>query len=213
MTPYEFTGPFRNCYHQPENAMDIRHVAIVHGVLMCRKFKNALELGSWRGASSTAFIQAINAGRLEQVTFCDLTIQESLLDVIGACDYPDRVRVTTEQSWDVLESGEDYDFILVDASHDLESVANELARLVLRKPRVVMAHDTNATAAGYPKCEGAQLLKEIFTGMEGYKCHEDAVKREGERTERGLFLATNDAALHSCAGEVFQRIGRYERTQ
>lgn len=205
---YSFTGPYQNCYHEPLNSMDQRHVGIVHGVLMTKKFHNALELGSWRGASSTAFIEAINAHRLDQVTFCDLTIQDSLLDVISACDYPGRVRVTTEYSWDVLESGEDYDFVLVDASHDIESVGKELVRLVIRKPLVVMAHDTSATAAGYESCEGAQLLKEVFQNMAGYRCLEDSAIRPGERTERGLFLATKDATVYEHSREVFDRFAK-----
>jgi hypothetical protein len=120
------------------------------------------------------------------------------------CRLPDRIKITDRPSCDVLDSKERFDFILVDGCHDAESVAKELMRLIVRKPLCVMAHDTHATESGYPLCEGAKLLKDTFISV-GWKCIEDATKRDGERTERGLFLATQNTELFDKAQAAFAR--------
>ncbi len=68
-----------------------------------------------------------------------------------------------------------------------------------------MAHDTSASANGYAKAEGAQLLKNVFAGMETYRCIEDAAIRPGEQTHRGLFCATTDPALFTVIESAFSR--------
>ncbi len=204
--PYEFTGAYQNCYVHRPSAMDERHVYIVHEILSSYPFKNVLELGSYWGASSTAFVEAINKGREMIATFCDTLPTPGLWDVVGNCKHPEQVRVTKDLSWQVLESDEKYDFVLVDAGHDLKSVQAELQRLLIRKPLCVMAHDTNATEAGYAKCEGAAMLKAVFESIGDYQCCiEDCEKREGERTERGLFFATMSYHLYEKAQKIFEK--------
>ncbi len=205
LNPYAFTGVYSHCYINRDMAMDERHVFMVHEILKSWPFKNALELGSFWGASSTAFVEAINGGAKMRATFCDTTITPGLWDVVHNCKRPDRVRVTREPSFNVLESAEDFDFILVDADHKIQSVQPEIDRLLIRKPLCVVAHDTNATAAGYRCAEGAALLKSSFQSMLDYYCLEDHEKRDGEQTERGLFLATTSPELHGIAQEIYSK--------
>lgn len=201
--PYRFDLAYARCFAIPEVAMDRRHIFMLHDILCGYPFKSALEIGSFNGASSTAFVEAANAGKLGRATFCDVQVTHSLMCVANNCRNPNRVRITREVSWSLLESAEDFDFVLVDANHDLESVTPEVKQLLRRRPLCVMAHDTNATAAGFPLCEGAALLKNTFMKLPGYYCIEDAKAREGERTERGLFFATTDPALLDLATQVF----------
>lgn len=201
--PYAFTGPYADCFKDARSPMDRRHVYLIHGLLARWNFSEALELGSFMGASSTAFIEAVNCGHLKRATFCDVDVTDSLLHVLANARDSDKVRLTREHSWDVLESDDAFDFILVDANHDTDSVTKELNRLVLRKPLCLVAHDTNATAAGRPRCEGAILLKRAFEALPGYQCLEDCKQRDGERTDRGLFLATTDPQLYDLAKQVF----------
>jgi predicted O-methyltransferase YrrM len=203
--PYSFTGPYKGTYLVPHQAMDPRHVYMMFEILNGWPFKTALEIGSFFGASSTAFIEAINRGSAMQAVFCDLTLSPSLHSVLFNCNDPDRIRTSCHPSTKVLDLAEVFDFILVDASHDLESVTEELERLVPRRPLCVMAHDTNATDAGYPMCEGAKLLRETFQAMPEYFCLEDAKKRDGEKTERGLFFATTSPELFDLATKVFEK--------
>lgn len=202
--PYSFDVPaYQGCYEYPPSATDPRHVYMIHEVLMAWPFRRTLELGSFFGASSTAFIEAINRGHAMDATFCDVSVNDSLFDVLTHCTAPDRVHLTRQPSWQVLDSEEDWDFIFVDAAHDLDTVTLEVKRLLRRRPLCLMAHDTNATAAGFSKCEGAAYLKQTFERDLGYLCLEDNMVRFGEKTERGLFLATSDPDLYDSACRVF----------
>ncbi len=206
--PYRFDMAYARCFAVPQMAMDKRHIFLMHEILCSWPFKSALEIGSFNGASATAFVEAINKGQgLGEsgiATFCDVSPTHSLMSVAMNCRDVDRVRITPQPSCVVLESQEPYDFILVDGNHDAESVAKELMRLIVRKPLCIMGHDTHATESGYPLCEGAKLLKDTFASM-GWKCLEDSDKRDGEWTQRGLFLATQNDELFARASESFAR--------
>jgi hypothetical protein len=206
--PYRFDLAYARCFAVPQMAMDKRHIFILHDVLCSWPFKSALELGSFNGASATAFVEAINKGvglgESGIATLCDVAPTHSLMAVANNCVEYGRVRITPQPSCVVLETQDPYDFVFVDANHDAESVAKELMRLIVRKPLCIMAHDTNGTACGYPLCDGAKLLKDTFTSM-GWKTIEDSAKRDGEWTQRGLFLATQDNDLFNIAQAAFAR--------
>lgn len=206
--PYAFTGPYAKCYTHASSAIDERHVYILADILASWPFKAALELGCLYGASTTAFIEAINGGSEMVATFCDVDLTQSLVAVLGSCRFADRIAVTRDHSWDVLDSPEDFDFVLHDAGHDPKSISLELDLLVKRRPLCFMAHDTNASAAGYVACDGSELLKRTFEQMPDYQCIEDCQHRDGERTERGLFLATRDAELFALAQSIYERWGQ-----
>jgi hypothetical protein len=201
--PYRFHMAYARCYAVPETATDKRHVFMVHGVLRSHPFQQALEIGCFNGATSTAFVEAINGGSPFRATFCDVCPTHSLAAVINNCRKPDQCRVTTQPSWMVLDTNEPFDFIMVDAAHDLDSVSLELKHLMRRRPLCVMAHDTSATENGFSKCEGAELLKRTFQNDPGYHYIEDNARRDGELTERGMFLATTDYGLWRAAQGVF----------
>lgn len=215
--PYRFIGDYDQCYAVPRMAMDRRHVYLIHDILKGWPFRNVLELGSWMGASSTAFVEAINAGSPMVATFCDTEPTDSLWDVVGNCHRPERVRVTADKSWEVLESAEDYDLVLVDANHDAESVALELERLEARRPLCIIAHDSSAAANGYPRCEGAAMLADrirtTWRHRWDYRCLEDNACRTGEETHRGLFFATRDMDLYRIAMRAFDHWNRWQNTE
>ncbi len=202
--PYAFCGPYSGCLVNPDVAMDPRHVYVIHAILRAWPFASALELGSFWGASSTAFIEAINRGSALNVTLCEVMPPPALFTVAGNCRHQGRVRMTRLHSWDALAEPADHDFILVDANHDLASVQREMTHLLRRRPLCVMAHDTHATAAGYAACEGAQWLADTFRSQPDYRCREDCASRAGERTERGLFFATTEPQLDAIAEKVFE---------
>lgn len=210
-SPYSFDGAYAHCYDHRAMCMDERHVYIIHEILRAWPFQNAVELGSFWGASTTAFVEAINAGSAMAATICEVSPSSSLTSVLANCKHPKQIRETRELSWDVLAAMEHFDFVLVDANHDLESVSRELSLLLVRRPLCIMAHDTNATAAGYPKCEGAEHLKKTITELPGYfgsplyQTLEDCAKREGEQTERGLFFATTEPQLFRAAKTAFEK--------
>lgn len=208
--PYTFDGPYAGCYANRAMCVDERHVYLMYEILKSWAFDSALEIGSYNGASSTAFVEAIRQNKLWRALFCDRFITPSLMNVLeNGAAHPDSVYspVTTQQqdSVFVLSAPEPFDFIFVDGNHDMASVAPEVEQLVRRRPLCVMAHDTNAMDAGYPKAEGAKYLKETFQKLSGYQCIEDAEKRDGEEAHRGMFLATSDPRLFRIASTLFDK--------
>lgn len=203
--PWQWNMAYCRCYAVPEVAMDKRHVYMLYEVLRSHPFEQALEIGCFNGASSAAFVEAINDGAPFRATLCDVSPTHSLADVVNNCRVPGRVRVTTQPSWMALDTNEPFDFVLVDAAHDIDSVSLEIKHLLRRRPLCVMAHDTSASDHGYSKCEGAKLLKDTFSRQGDYQVLEDKQKRPGERTERGLFLATTDPTLYARAHLAFAK--------
>jgi hypothetical protein len=209
--PWRWDMAYARCYAMPEVAADKRHCYMIFGVLAGWPFLSALEIGSFNGATAAAFVEAINGGtglgETGRAVFCDVSVTHSLVSVVQNCRRPDRVHITPQPSWAVLDSKEPFDFVYVDGAHDLDSVTLEVNKLLPRRPLCVMAHDTSATAAGYTRCEGAAMLAETFRGLGGYRCIEDNENRPGERTERGLFLATTSDELYRIASDVFAKWG------
>jgi hypothetical protein len=206
--PYSFEIPaYAGCYTDDLGAgMDVRHVYMLHDILRLG-WENPLEIGCFNGASSTAFIEALNAGRIARATFCEVCVRKSLASVLRNAKYPDQTRLTLQPSWQLLDVKESFDLIFLDAAHDLETVSLETAKLLRRRPKCLLAHDTSATAAGYGYCEGARFLKDTFVAQADYYCIEDNAKRDGELTDRGLFLATTDVGIYEKAKAVFAEWG------
>ncbi len=205
MKPYSFDGAYSGCYSVRPMAMDERHIFIIHEILKAWPFTSALELGSFRGASSTAFVEAINDGASMHATFCDVNLTDELRAVIDHCKHQEQIHLARMPSWSLLRTLKHYDFILVDACHDMASVRKEMDELLLKLPLCVMAHDTNATASGYPAAEGAEMLKREFMKTPGYCCVEDCRVRAGEETQRGLFFATTDPDLYRVGLTAFEK--------
>ncbi len=208
--PYLFNGEYEDCYaSSPCTSMDLRHVYLLNDILKCWEFKSALEIGSFNGSSSTAFIEAINSGeglgKSGRAIFCDVSVRPSLLRVVKNCKDPSRARITPQPSWEVLKTSMDFDFIFVDGCHDIQSVSVEFAHLKRRRPLCIMGHDTNATQAGHLHCEGAEMLRKELQKDAGYFCLSDSKQRPDEMTERGLFFATTSILLFEKAEKIFNK--------
>ncbi len=110
MNPYEFTGPYAQCFTDRRTAMDVRHIYLMHEILRSWPFKNALEIGSYWGASSTAFVEAVNKGSRMNVVLCDITPTPNLVQV--ARNAVDRVLVTNCPSTEILDLPVPFDWKL-----------------------------------------------------------------------------------------------------
>ncbi len=203
--PYEFTGDYKDCFVDPKMAMDKRHIYLMHDILCHWPFESALEIGSFVGASGTAFVEAINKGAAMQAMFCDITLMPNLHKVLGNCKDQSRVETHRGKSVEALGSERYFDFVFVDGDHSLEGVKPEIEHLMRRRPLCVMGHDTNNTAIGYPMSEGALALKKKFLADAEYLCLEDKTKRDGEWTERGLFFATTNVDLFNIAKGIYDQ--------
>lgn len=172
---------------------DARHVEMLYAELASGRYGRALEVGCYHGYSTTAMLAAYRAGAISEVHLCDTTVRPELLRVIAhyGGDRPgSRVHVNEKRSVDLLAGYTSFDFAFIDGDHAEETVREELRLLVAAGVRTIALHDT-APAAGtkYGVAPGPRLARG-YLEAHGYACREDAEERPGERTERGLLIAT-----------------------
>ena len=202
-------APYEGIWDWAGASIDRRHLFWMHEILATGLFQNTLEIGSLHGASSTAFVEAVNAGRLALATFCDPEFLPSLKNVLARCRYPDRISTFEGRSVDLLKQRSDFDFVFLDGDHRVPNVREELDLLLARQnPSTIMAHDTNAQSIGYDDCEGPVHLKWRLQTTAPYLCLEDNAPRPGEDTQRGMFLATTSPEVFEAARNALRIWGR-----
>lgn len=163
--------------------MDARHVELIYRLVRTGLFKNILEIGSWNGFSTSAFVQAQIDGADFELTVCEIDIRPRLMQVLKKS--PSDVTVRQLPSKVVINKS--YDLILVDGDHQLSVVAEEIEALLRCNTPNILAHDTSAWV---PWFDGSRHLANVFRHHTAYQSIEDNKKRPGEWTERGLFFAS-----------------------
>ena len=171
--------------------MDARHVELIYRLVKSGLFKNILEIGSWNGFSTSAFVQAQIDGADFQLTVCDIEIRDRLKQVLRKSP----AEVTVLEMKSTVAIHKKYDLILVDGDHRLSAVAPEIVQLLRCNTPNILAHDVfvqekidNTFGASW--YEGARHLADVFRHHTAYQHIEDHKKRPGEWTERGLFFAS-----------------------
>lgn len=175
-------------FDNPTFHIDVRHRDWLRSVLMSGRFRRVLEIGCYRGYSTHAFIDALAAGKVEEVHLCDPTIRR---EVRVLANRPG-VHLHECTSLDLLSADAAWDLVFVDGDHSPETCQREAELLIAAGVPAVFAHDTRATespdAAEYTGCDGPQYLREALVAA-GYLVTEDAERRPGERTDRGMMFA------------------------
>jgi hypothetical protein len=170
-------------------AIDDRHVQWIYATLRAAKPQAIIEIGCFQGASTLAFMQALDKKYVQRAHLIDVNIQQSVKDLARPGvqlyeTYSTTALPTIDESGDIA--------ILVDGDHSYNAVAAELPLVLAKNPRIIIAHDVNATAVGYGDCEGpAWLWSELQA--KGWTCVVDCSRRYGELTHRGLLIAAKDA--------------------
>lgn len=207
--PYEFTGPYAGCYTTPAISMDKRHVFVIYELLRSGMFSRALEVGCANGASTTAFVEALNRNDQLTATFCDPVTSQMFLNALDNVNDIDRVQLVQAPSKFTLSDadrfGGPFDFILLDGDHSQETVAEEIGLIDKSQLLGIAGHDTSSTLAGYRKAEGAELLRRTVLFDWGWYCIEDNLRREGEETHRGFFFGTPSRQVYKRALSAFKR--------
>jgi hypothetical protein len=180
--------------------MDLRHIYMVYNILINNDFKNVLEIGSFRGASTTAFLEAMIIKPNLNVSICDIDITPHLQTLINSCQTKDRLKILNTHSKNVINSG--YDLICVDGDHTYNNVKEEVDLLLKNNIGTILAHDTNAQIAGYALCEGSHYLG--ITLKQQYLWCEDVKDRPNELTKRGFFACTKDKATFENIKQIVE---------
>jgi ADP-heptose:LPS heptosyltransferase/SAM-dependent methyltransferase len=206
---YDLAGYPPEIWDCASASVDPRHLFWMFDILAAGKFQHALEIGCLNGASSTAFVEAINRELLQRATFCDINLRASFRSVVDRAVNRELVHTYEGRSIDLLtDSTKAYDFVFLDGDHRLESVRPEVELLIEKRTLCVMAHDTNVHTFGYGDCDGTPYVKWRFQTAPGYYCLEDNVSRPGEDTRRGMFFATTSLDLFEAARASLRKWGQ-----
>lgn len=148
----------------------------------------AVEIGSWKGTSASAFIDAVNVGVVKHFHIFEINPRPELLQVIALCKFPERVTLHTLRTWDEQNPVKEADFVFVDGSHEWPALADTLQALSWGA-KVIALHDTREWENGAHECWGAATAARLLSKAVGREWREDFEKREGMRTHRGLGIS------------------------
>ncbi|WP_050024700.1 class I SAM-dependent methyltransferase [Verrucomicrobium sp. BvORR034] len=178
-------------------ATDKRHIGWMRTLLLSRKWRASLEVGCLGGASSVAFVDAVNERALMHAHFCDKRFTREFHQVAQKCW--GAYTLHEEDSYECLSrfSKHELEFVYVDGDHSIETLQREYHQLARLKPAVVAAHDVvGDDGPGY-------LMVQLQ--RDGYFCLVDCKRRKGEGTHRGFLIACRDYDDYQLALEAYRR--------
>jgi hypothetical protein len=174
--------------HNPPLCMDRRHVEDLHNLAMrVPKRGIVVEIGCGRGASTSAFVEALNTGADFQLHVVDPSPRPEFNRVIALCSKIENIVVHQMRSENFRLPACDLWFI--DGDHGWPAVADCMNALV-SKARVIAMHDTRSYMHGMKDCFGSYLVAEALRADTARTWDEDAVVRRGEWTHRGFGVST-----------------------
>lgn len=179
---WDFTLDRQN---HPPWAMDARHIDMIEAVVRLSGVKRAVEIGSYMGRSTTAFVEASEAGAaLEWLGVCDLDPTASLGRVLRQAN-----NLVIETRWGPSWSVNDWKAELwsIDGDHSPEGAIADVKLSIAGGAQIIVLHDTDHKAFTGPRL-ASEYLKSVFP----YFFH-DFEQRPDEETDRGLFIAFRHA--------------------
>ena len=180
--PYPYTLDTR--HDNPPWHMDAIHIQQLYRLCERIRPRVVVEVGSYMGASTSAFVEAMEDGLVEELVCYDIKPTKELMRVLNAAGEDSLACAIA----DTYPSAPIYaDLILIDADHEHGAVLDTLAALCMSCPHIVM-HDSNTINIGLG-CSGVDRAVKLLKKASGLKWHEDVVKRPGMWTHRGLFYA------------------------
>lgn len=181
--PYAYTLDTR--HDNPPWHMDAIHIQQLYRLCERIRPRTVVEVGSYMGASTSAFAEAMRDGFIDELTCYDIKVQPELNTVLNhAFDGRGRVAVNTHPYPQLPIYA---DLILIDADHEHGCPLDVLAALCMGCPHIVM-HDHNCINVGLG-CSGVANSTNLLKQSRDHEWHEDTAKRHGQWTHRGLFYA------------------------
>lgn len=165
--------------------MDDRHTYMLYDAAVSNweGSRTAVEIGSWKGRTTCALIEALNNGKLDHLHVIELSPTSELRRVLALANDPSKVTLHTTPSWDltVIPSA---DFVFIDGDHRWPAIADTL-RALAWGAKVICMHDTQAFPR-VPDCWGSWNAAKLLRQHPEWECAEDAIDRNGEKTFRGF---------------------------
>lgn len=170
--------------HNPPWHMDWRHVEMIHAVLCHELPASVVEIGTYRGASTSAIVEAMEAyPEIAHATLVDYAPQ--IAEWVTAT-VKDRVEIFVGDS--ALMHGQYAGCWIIDGGHELEPAKQDLhTALKGVNGRIIIVHDTRTAAMGVGGHDGAAFIAQYLSAA--HQCFSDDKMRDGELTHRGLLIA------------------------
>lgn len=187
LSPYAFA--FRGNAKGTPWETDLLHLMMLWDVMAATRPYRIVEVGSFHGASTSLWVEALNRGLCHEVHLYEIKPTPSLLKVIGMARNPGRI-VLHQQSY--YECPMPAGFTFIDANHEWPGIADLCAALAVES-RVIAMHDTTGYERAQLKdCWGSFIAGNILRQATGYRVFEDSEHRAGAYTHRGLMIAKKE---------------------
>lgn len=163
-------------------AMDDLHIRMLHGLVMEYRPQTVMEIGSYRGRSAIAYLEAMKAGAGFHLHLVEPEPRDTLFRLIDESGFGNRITLHAAPSWELMIP---CDLVFIDGNHTWPAVGDAMTALTLGT-RVIALHDTRGMENGYKHVWGSALAARMLERCAGRTWHEDALRREGMATERGF---------------------------
>ena len=169
----------------PPMAMDYRHVEMLHAEILKARPKVAVEIGSHKGHSLVAFLEAMKELPEMEVHVFEPNPTDTLWQMVKEPYFTKRISVHPRPVWTYDMRP---DFVFIDGDHGIPALA-DLAWCLTKYVPVIAMHDTR-TAARLKNCDGAAAVANLLRGMGTREWNEDHEDRPNEWTWRGFGVST-----------------------
>lgn len=180
----------------PPWSMDRRHVEMVAAVLHHMRVERAVEIGCLLGRSTVAFHEAKKrGGPLRWVGLCDKEPTPEACRVAGEIA---NAGVVVETFWNysgmIPWRAECW---IIDGDHSPEGALADYRKAVANGASVIVLHDTS-----HKQFSGPRVVADLMRADAKWQTWEDNIRREGEETERGLFIAATPKLPEALIDEL-----------
>jgi hypothetical protein len=205
--------PYRFAKCDSMMAMDEMHIQLLFlaATLETTREKSkrvAVEIGSYRGASTAALIEALNQGYFGHLHVIEIKPTETLRKILAMAKDSSRVTLHTQASWDLDITAAD--FVFIDGDHKWPAVADTL-RAITWGAEVIAMHDSESWPQ-IPGTWGAKLAAKCLREMPARTVFEDCQLRGGMQTQRG-FIVSASSEINVTPLEDFLKLGSSSSSQ
>lgn len=169
--------------------MDRVHVHWMLAAFRALKPTRVIEIGCYKGVSTTAIIQAYDEGAVQEVHLVDINIQPTVRNMARPNVHFHEMASTQALPQIACHTGDT--IVIIDGDHTWNCVRHELPLALAKNPVAIIAHDVTAEAAGYGACDGAHRLWQELQRQQ-WRCFVDCKRRDNAETHRGLLMACRD---------------------
>lgn len=169
-------------------AMDKRHICMLKDLAKeeWQGSRIGVEIGSYKGESTRALIEALNEGDLDHLHVIEINPLPELKSILAKANDSSKVTLHTKPSWDITEI-KAADFVFIDGDHRWPAVADTL-RALCWGAKVIAMHDSS-TWPRLSGCWGSWNAAKMLKEAPGRTWTEDNEDRPGELTFRGFFVS------------------------